>query len=187
MKKKLCVFCGSAQGNSERYVQQAQKVGELMASLNVGLVYGGATVGVMGAIADSVLSHGGHVIGVIPKSLVEYEVAHYKVTKLHIVEGMHERKKMMYDFSDAFLVLPGGMGTLDEMFEILTWSQLKLHSKPIYILNEFGFYDFAMTKMNVANSVILAGNTSENSLAEIAKSPKIFVEFQNLKLEVSGV
>jgi uncharacterized protein (TIGR00730 family) len=141
MKKKLCVFCGSAQGNSERYVQQAQKVGELLASLNVGLVYGGATVGVMGAIADSVLSHGGHVIGVIPKSLVEYEVAHYKVSKLHIVEGMHERKKMMYDFSDAFLVLPGGMGTLDEMFEILTWSQLKLHSKPIYILNEFGFYD----------------------------------------------
>jgi uncharacterized protein (TIGR00730 family) len=141
MKKKLCVFCGSAQGNSERYVQQAQKVGELLASLNVGLVYGGATVGVMGAIADSVLSHGGHVIGVIPKSLVEYEVAHHKVSKLHIVEGMHERKKMMYDFSDAFLVLPGGMGTLDEMFEILTWSQLKLHSKPIYILNEFGFYD----------------------------------------------
>ncbi len=141
MKKNLCVFCGSAQGNSERYVQQAQKVGELLASLNVGLVYGGATVGVMGAIADSVLSQGGHVIGVIPKSLVEYEVAHYKVTKLHIVEGMHERKKMMYDFSDAFLVLPGGMGTLDEMFEILTWSQLKLHNKPIYILNEFGFYD----------------------------------------------
>lgn len=141
MTKNLCVFCGSASGNSEQYVQQAKKVGELIASQNVGLVYGGATVGVMGTIADAVLSKGGHVIGVIPKSLVEYEVAHYKVTKLHIVDGMHERKKIMYDFSNAFLVLPGGMGTLDEMFEILTWSQLKLHNKPIYILNEFGFYD----------------------------------------------
>lgn len=141
MIKRLCVFCGSAKGNSEQYLEQAVKVGKLVADQKIGLVYGGATVGVMGTLANAVLENGGEVIGVIPQSLVEYEVAHYKVTKLHIVEGMHERKRMMYDFSNAFLVLPGGMGTLDEMFEILTWAQLKIHSKPIYILNEFGFYD----------------------------------------------
>ena len=139
--KRICVFCGSANGNSDKYLIQAKKVGQIIAQQKFGLVYGGATIGVMGAIANAVLENAGHVVGVIPKNLVEFEVAHYKVTKLHIVEDMHERKKMMYDFSDAFLVLPGGMGTLDEMFEILTWSQLKLHTKPIYILNEFGFYD----------------------------------------------
>lgn len=139
--KRICVFCGSANGKSDKYLNQAKAVGQLIADQKIGLVYGGATIGVMGAVANAVLENAGDVVGVIPKNLVEFEVAHYKVTKLHIVEDMHERKRMMYDFSDAFLVLPGGMGTLDEMFEILTWSQLKLHSKPIYILNEFGFYD----------------------------------------------
>jgi uncharacterized protein (TIGR00730 family) len=141
MNKRLCIFCGSASGNSPKYIEQAENVGRILVSRGIGLVYGGATVGVMGAVANSVLAGGGEVLGVIPKNLVEYEVAHYKVTKLHIVGSMHERKKMMYDLSDAFLILPGGMGTLDEMFEILTWSQLKLHNKPIYLLNEFGFYD----------------------------------------------
>ncbi|AGH96036.1 TIGR00730 family Rossman fold protein [Pseudobdellovibrio exovorus] len=139
--KRLCVFCGSANGNSPRYLQQAQSVGRLIAEHGVGLVYGGATVGVMGEIANAVLEKNQEVIGIIPNCLLEKERAHYKVSKLHIVETMHDRKRMMYDLSDAFLVLPGGMGTLDEMFEILTWSQLKLHSKPIYLLNEFGFYD----------------------------------------------
>lgn len=139
--KRLCVFCGSAPGNSEKYIQQAKKIGLLMAQNQIGLVYGGGNVGIMGALADAVMAGLGEVIGVIPKILVDYEVAHQHLTKLHIVEDMHERKRMMYDFSDAFLILPGGMGTLDEMFEILTWSQLKLHNKPIYILNEFGFYD----------------------------------------------
>jgi len=113
----------------------------MLVANGVGLVYGGATVGVMGALADAVLNGKGEVLGVIPECLIEKEVAHYKVTQLHIVKTMHDRKKMMYDLSDAFLVIPGGMGTLDEMFEVLTWSQLKLHSKPIYLLNEFGFYD----------------------------------------------
>lgn len=139
--KRLCVFCGASNGNSDRYLNQAKQVGQLLASQKIGLVFGGGKVGVMGAIANAVLENGGDVVGVIPKSLVEFEVAHHNVTKLHIVEDMHERKKMMYDFSNAFLILPGGMGTLDEMFEILTWSQLGLHKKNIYILNEFGFYD----------------------------------------------
>lgn len=158
--KRLCVFCGSASGpsqgsdqkNPNRYIKQALRVGELLASQKVGLVYGGAAIGVMGALADAVLEKGGDVVGVIPKSLIQYEVAHYKVTKLHIVENMHARKKMMYELSDAFLVLPGGMGTLDEMFEILTWSQLKLHTKPIYILNEFGFYDSLLEYLHHSHS-----------------------------------
>jgi uncharacterized protein (TIGR00730 family) len=139
--KKLCVFCGSADGFSPIYLEMARHLGEMMAKNNVGLVYGGASIGVMGAIADAVLENGGVVIGVIPKTLISYEIAHKNLTELHIVEDMHQRKKMMYDRSDAFLSLPGGMGTLDEMFEILTWSQLKLHNKPCFIYNFMGFYD----------------------------------------------
>ena len=112
-----------------------------MARQEVALVYGGATIGVMGAIANAVIDHGGVVIGVIPKHLVNYEIAHRGITELHVVEDMHQRKKLMYDLSDAFLSLPGGMGTLDEMFEILTWSQLKLHNKACFIYNFQNFYD----------------------------------------------
>ena len=139
--KKLCVFCGSADGLSPKYLDMAMKLGELMSQKEIALVYGGASIGVMGALANSVLAHGGTVVGVIPKNLVEYEIAHKGLTELHIVEGMHERKKLMYDKSDAFLTIPGGMGTLDEMFEILTWSQLKIHSKRCFIYNFSGFYD----------------------------------------------
>lgn len=142
--KRLCVFCGSAKGNSDRYIEQAKQVGEILANQKIGLVFGGGKVGIMGTIADAVLKNGGEVTGVIPKSLVGSEVAHHGITKLHIVDDMHSRKKMMYDLADAFLTLPGGMGTLDEMFEILTWAQLGLHKKPIYLLNEFGFYDSLM-------------------------------------------
>lgn len=139
--KKLCVFCGSASGNHPLYLETARMLGEMMARENIALVYGGATIGVMGAVADSVLVHGGVVIGVMPKVLVNYEIAHKGLTELHVVEDMHSRKKMMYDRSDAFISLPGGMGTLDEMFEILTWSQLQLHNKPCFIYNLNGFYD----------------------------------------------
>lgn len=142
--KRLCVFCGSAKGRSDRYIEQARQLGEILAAQNTGLVFGGGKVGIMGALADAVMANGGNVTGVIPESLVSAEVAHRQITKLHVVADMHSRKKMMYDLADAFLILPGGMGTLDEMFEILTWSQLGLHDKPIYILNEFGFYDFLL-------------------------------------------
>lgn len=139
--KKLCVFCGSAAGNNPKYMALGTKIGELLVKSNVGLVYGGASIGLMGAIADSVLKNGGEVIGVIPKSLVDYEVAHSGLSQLFVVDDMHQRKKLMYDNADAFLTLPGGMGTLDEMFEVLTWTQLKYHQKPSYILNFEGFYD----------------------------------------------
>jgi uncharacterized protein (TIGR00730 family) len=139
--KRICVFCGSSNGNSEKYLKLAEQVGQVIAKKNLGLVYGGGNVGLMGAVAHAASQKGSEVIGVIPKSLMTREMADFEVGQLHVVENMHERKRMMYDFSDAFLILPGGMGTLDEMFEITTWAQLGLHQKPIYILNEFGFYD----------------------------------------------
>lgn len=138
--KYLCVFCGSSRGQGEEYTNSARKFGEHVAKKGWGLVYGGASIGVMGAVADGVLESGGEVIGVIPESLVNWEVAHANLTKLHIVDSMHTRKKMMYDLSDAFVAIPGGMGTLDELCEIITWSQLKLHTKPCFILNENNFY-----------------------------------------------
>lgn len=150
--KRLCVFCGSAEGSSPAYLAMARALGIFMAKNNIALVYGGATIGVMGAVADAVLEAGGQVIGVIPETLVNYEIAHRGLTELHIVAGMHERKKMMYDCSDAFLSLPGGMGTLDEMFEILTWSQLKLHSKPCFIYNFQGFYDSLLAYLRHAHN-----------------------------------
>ena len=138
--KKICVFCGSSGGKDKKYLDLAKRVGEVITQKNFGLVYGGGNVGLMGMVAHTVLKNNKEVIGVIPKSLTNREMADFSITQLHIVETMHERKKMMYDLSDAFLVIPGGMGTLDEMFEILTWAQLKFHNKPVYILNEFGFY-----------------------------------------------
>jgi uncharacterized protein (TIGR00730 family) len=148
MKKRLCVFCGASSGNNPVYMEMARELGMLLAKNNIGLVYGGATIGVMGAIADSVLAHGGEVIGVMPEHLVNYEIAHNKLTEMHVVPDMHTRKKLMYDKSDYFLTLPGGMGTLDEMFEILTWSQLKLHQKPCYIFNYNNFYDSLLSHLS---------------------------------------
>lgn len=140
-KKWLCVFCGASSGHNPKFIEMGYRLGRLMAENNVGLVYGGATIGVMGAVANGVLEHGGSVIGIMPEHLVNYEIAHKNLTEFINVPDMHSRKKMMYDKSDYFLTLPGGMGTLDEMFEILTWAQLKLHHKPCYIFNCEGFYD----------------------------------------------
>jgi len=149
--KSLCVFCGSAPGLSPKYVEMARKLGEWLAKNDITLVYGGATIGVMGAVADGVINGGGKVIGVIPQSLVEYEIAHPGLSELHVVNGMHERKAMMYNLSDAFISLPGGMGTLDEMFEILTWAQLKYHNKPCYIYNFDGFFDSLLAYLHHAH------------------------------------
>lgn len=146
--KKLCVFCGSSNGRDPKYIELANYVGSLIGEHGWGLVYGGGKVGLMGAAANAVMAKNQPVIGVIPKSLVSAEVAHTDVTTLHIVGSMHERKKLMYDLSDGFLIIPGGMGTLDEMFEIITWAQLKYHQKPIFILNEFGFFNSLLEFIN---------------------------------------
>lgn len=138
--KKMAVFCGSSKGARASYCEEAQKIGELFLKHQWGLVYGGASVGVMGALADSLLNKKGEVWGVIPQSLVEWEVAHQGLQRLEVVDSMHQRKQRMYDLSDAFLAIPGGMGTLDELCEIVTWAQLRYHQKPIYIYNHEGFF-----------------------------------------------
>lgn len=146
--KYLCVFCGSSSGNNEGYNHSATKLGALMAKQNIGLVYGGASIGVMGAVADSVLANGGEVIGVIPEILMIKEVAHQSLTRLEVVSSMHQRKERMYALSDAFLTLPGGFGTLDELCEILTWRQLGQHQKPIGIFNDAGFFDYLIAHID---------------------------------------
>ena len=141
MIKSLCVFCGSSTGRQSLYSEHAVKLAEHLLAEKIALVYGGANVGLMGILADTMLSGGGKVIGVMPKSLVEREVAHAGLTEMHIVEGMQERKALMADLSDAFIALPGAYGTLDELFEVLTWNQLGIINKPIGLLNPGGFFN----------------------------------------------
>lgn len=137
----LCVYCGSSPGLLPEYKRAAQAFGEYLAVKGIVLVYGGGNVGLMGVVADACLGSGGKVIGVIPQCLVAKEVAHQGLTQLHVVANMHERKRMMADLSDGFIALPGGAGTLEEIFEVFTWAQLGLHSKPCGFLNVSGYYD----------------------------------------------
>jgi len=137
----ICVFCGSSRGGPPVYAEAAGRLGRAMVQRGQGLVYGGGHIGLMGVLADAVLAAGGRVIGVIPQALVEKELAHGRLTELHVVDTMHQRKALMADRADAFLALPGGFGTADELFEILTWAQLGLHTKPIGLLNVAGFFD----------------------------------------------
>jgi len=134
------VFCGSSIGNQTAYTEAAVTLGGLLARRGIGLVYGGGNVGLMGVIADAALAAGGEVIGVIPRSLAEREIAHTGVTDLRVVDSMHTRKAMMADLSDAFIAMPGGVGTFEELFEAITWTQLGLHRKPCALLNASGFY-----------------------------------------------
>jgi len=138
--KRLCVFCGSSLGVNPAYAEVARTMGTLLATRGIGLVYGGGNVGLMGVIADAALAAGGEVIGVIPKSLADREVAHHGVTELRVVDSMHTRKAMMADLSDAFVAMPGGVGTFEEFFEAITWTQLGLHRKACGLLNVAGFY-----------------------------------------------
>jgi uncharacterized protein (TIGR00730 family) len=137
---RVCVFCGSSAGRSPSYREAAVVLGELLAREKIGLVYGGATVGLMGVVADTVARHGGEVIGVIPQSLEAKEIAHRGLSELRVVGSMHERKATMAELSDAFVALPGGIGTLEELFEIWTWSVLGLHQKPCALFDVDGFY-----------------------------------------------
>src|SRR5688572_3001855 len=138
--RRLCVFCGSSVGNQSAYAEAAQAMGALLAARGIGLVYGGGHVGLMGVIADAVMVHGGEVIGVIPQTLADREIAHTGITELRVVDSMHSRKAMMAELSDAFIAMPGGVGTFEEFFEVVTWTQLGLHRKPCGLLNVGGFY-----------------------------------------------
>lgn len=139
--RNICVFCGSQSGTDLRYRQAAIELGGLLAQRGHGLVYGGGHVGLMGIIADTVLEAGGSVTGVIPRPMTERELAHETVTKLYVVSSMHERKALMASLSDAFIALPGGYGTLEELFEVIAWAQLGIHRKPIGLLNAAGYFD----------------------------------------------
>ncbi len=137
----ICVFCGSSPGNDPAYAEAASTLGRTLAERGTTLVYGGGHVGLMGVVADAALGAGGEVIGVMPRSLVDREIGHTGLTKLHVVQSMHERKARMSELSDGFVALPGGNGTLEEFFEVLTWAQLGEHAKPCGLLNVAGYYD----------------------------------------------
>lgn len=137
----ICIYCGSSPGRIEAYGEAAQALAAALVSRNIRLVYGGAGIGIMGMVADRVLKLGGQAIGVIPKALAHKEVAHPNLTELHVTESMHERKMLMAELADGFIALPGGIGTLEELFEIWTWAQLGFHQKPCGVLNVAGYYD----------------------------------------------
>jgi uncharacterized protein (TIGR00730 family) len=147
--KSLSVFCGSNFNGDPQLSQAVELLAEVMVSREIRLVYGGGHVGVMGLVADAILKRGGIAVGVIPQFLMDKEVGHTGLTEMHVVENMHQRKQLMNDLSDGILTLPGGFGTLEEFFEVLTWLQLGLHNKPIGILNVNGFYDFLLKQMDV--------------------------------------
>ena len=140
----LAVFCGSKAGNNPIYAQHAKELGKHLATNNITLIYGGGSTGIMGAVADATLENGGKVIGIITKKLVDWEHQHQGITDLSIVDDMHIRKQRMYDLCDAAVILPGGVGTLDEFFEMVTWNQLSIHDKKIFIINSGNFFDYLL-------------------------------------------
>lgn len=147
--KSICVFCGANFNGDPVLAEAVDQLAQVMVSRNISLIFGGGRVGVMGMMADAILKKGGKAIGVIPEFLLNKEVGHTGLTELHVVENMHQRKQMMNDLCDGIITLPGGFGTLEEFFEVLTWLQLGLHQKPIGVLNVNGFYDFLLKQMDV--------------------------------------
>ena len=160
--RSLCVFCGSSTGHKPAYTEAARSLGRTLAGAKIRLIFGGGHVGLMGEVANAALAAGGEAIGVIPNSLVEREIAHTGLTDLHVVGSMHERKAMMSDLSDGFIALPGGTGTLEEFFEVLTWAQLGEHAKPCSLLNVAGYYD---PLLRVFNHMVDKGFLSESNKA----------------------
>jgi uncharacterized protein (TIGR00730 family) len=179
--KKLCVFCGSSAGNRPIYRDIAERLGRHLAGSGITLVFGGGRVGLMGVLADSILQSGGEVIGVMPRPLAEKEIAHSSLTQLHIVETMHERKALMADLADAFVLLPGGFGSWEEFCEVVTWLQLGMHRKPCGILNIAGYYDslLALTAHAVAEGflgpahkeMVIVQDSVEQLLSELNTAP----------------
>ncbi|MGK0291176.1 MAG: hypothetical protein ACI86H_002643 [bacterium] len=150
MIKNLCVFCGSNSGKNPAFTNAAKALGKILVENDIGLVYGGGNIGLMGVIAETVFELGGNVIGVIPRFLEELEVAFSQAHELHIVEGMHERKAMMADLADGFIAMPGGFGTFEEIFEVVTWTQLNIHQKPCGLLNIDGYYNHLLSFLDHA-------------------------------------
>nr|WP_285852344.1 TIGR00730 family Rossman fold protein [Robertmurraya korlensis] len=151
MVKSVAVYCGSSKGSSSMYIEEAKKLGKELARRNITLIYGGSSIGLMGAVADSVLAMGGKAIGVMPRFLDNREISHKSLSELLVVETMHERKAKMVELADAFIALPGGAGTMEEFFEVYTWAQVGLHKKPIGLLNTNRYYDPLIALLNHMN------------------------------------
>jgi uncharacterized protein (TIGR00730 family) len=158
--RRICVFCGSSVGTPPAYVAAARELGRTLAKRGLGIVFGGGKVGLMGVLADAAIAAGGEVIGVIPESLLAREIGHDRLTKLHVVRSMHDRKTLMADLADAFIALPGGYGTFEEFFEAVTWTQLGIHRKPCGLLNVEGYYDalLALLDRAVADGFVHTAN-----------------------------
>jgi uncharacterized protein (TIGR00730 family) len=171
----LCVYCGSRPGADPLYAQAAVEVGQWVATHGGQLVYGGGSGGLMGIVADATLAAGGRVVGIIPKALVEKEWAHHGCTELHIVDNMHDRKRMMAERADAFLALPGGIGTLEELFEVWTWRQLGYHDKPIGLLNTAGYYDGLLAFLQTAVNQAFMGDW-QMGLVRAGAAPRALLE-----------
>ena len=173
--KSMCVFCGASVGNDPAFAEASHELGAMMAERGIRLIFGGGHVGMMGLVADAVLGAGGEAVGVIPEHLVEREVGHDRLTALHVVDTMHSRKQKMFELSDAFAVLPGGIGTLDETFEILTWRQLGLHGKPIVLLSVAGYW---RPFEELVGAIVKAefAPTAAAELFAVAASPKELFE-----------
>ncbi|WP_075981779.1 LOG family protein [Bacillus massilinigeriensis] len=181
--KSVAVFCGSSPGNNPIYMKEARRLGEILAAEGITLVYGGSTVGCMGAVADGVLENGGCVIGVIPKSLQDVEIAHHHLTELHIVKDMHERKAMMAEHADAFIALPGGAGTMEEWFEVYTWAQLGYHEKPCALLSINHYYEPLYSLFDHMINQGFLRKEYKDDLILIEKDPAILIErIKNYKM-----
>lgn len=183
--KRICVFCGSSPGGSRVYLDAARQVGQALVRNRLELVYGGGRVGLMGEIARTVMAGGGHVIGVIPKFLADKEVAFTGIADLQIVNSMHERKARMAELADAFIALPGGLGTIEEFFEVLTWAQLGIHHKPCGLLNVRGYYDpiLAFLDLSVAQQFVAAAH--RNSVLAAETPDDLLRQFQTYRPPVA--
>ncbi|WP_301921186.1 TIGR00730 family Rossman fold protein [Ferruginibacter sp.] len=176
--KSIAVFCGSKTGNNILFATHATQLGYLLAEKNITLIYGGGNKGLMASVANAVLEKGGKVIGIIPQILTQWEHHHQGITELIVVETMHVRKRMLYEKCDAAIVLPGGYGTLDELFEMLTWNQLRIHDKPIYILNSDGFYDGLIIHINNMQQENFLYHEPANSFTVVNTPEEIFIADQ---------
>jgi uncharacterized protein (TIGR00730 family) len=172
--KSIVVFCGSKNGNNPLFETHARLLGNLLAKHKIHLIYGGSNRGLMGAVADGVLSEGGTVTGIIPELLNKWEQQHDRITELIVVENMHTRKHLLYEKADAAIILPGGFGTLDELFEILTWNQLSIHNKPIYLLNSGGFYTHLLAHIQAMATEDFLYNPIEKSITIVDEPAAIF-------------
>ncbi|GGX32476.1 LOG family protein [Undibacterium squillarum] len=179
--KSVCVYCGARTGNADIYRAQAAALGAALVNNNTALVYGGGNVGLMGIVADEVMQRGGMVTGVIPDPLLAREVGHDGLTKLHVVKSMHERKALMADLSDGFIAMPGGFGTLDELFEILTWAQLGFHNKPVGLLNTAGYFDHLLQFIDHAANEGFIGEENRRMFCVASDPAQLLQQMQALQ------